>query len=187
MVCSRPGPVEIMPICAPVSFSMKARYSLARAGKLLVVGDSLGAGSPAGQIFVHALDLVVAAGLRGNLGGELAVDAVADADGNLRQFIEHVQLGHDQPGDAVDHHRVAQQRKIEPAAAAGTSGDRAVFIAAGAEVVHLGIVAFGGKWPFANARAVGLGHADHHPWRSGQRRCRSPRPPEVALDEVTNG
>src|SRR6266853_821160 len=32
IVCSRSGPVEIIPTCAPVSFSMKARYSRAALG-----------------------------------------------------------------------------------------------------------------------------------------------------------
>ena len=49
---------------------------------------------------------------------------------------------------------------IEPAAAAGTAGDRAILVAAGAQVVAHFIVNLGWEWPFADARHISLGHAD---------------------------
>jgi hypothetical protein len=86
---------------------------------------------PAGEILIDALDFFVAAGgLGGSFVRLLAVDFVAHADWNLRQFVEHIELGDHQPGDAVDHAGVAQERQVEPAGAAGTSGDRAIFVAA---------------------------------------------------------
>ena len=61
----------------------------------------------------------------GNFVGDFAVDLVADADGNLVELVEHVELGDDQPLGAVDLVGVAEQGNVEPAAAAGAAGDRA--------------------------------------------------------------
>ena len=90
---------------------------------------------PALERGVDGLDGLEAAHVGGDVVGHLAVDLVADADGDLVELVEDVHLGDDQPLGAVDQVGVAEQRKVEPAAAARTAGDGAVLLAAGAEQV----------------------------------------------------
>src|SRR5678815_466127 len=47
----------------------------------------------------------------------------ADADLDLLQAVEDVQLGDAQARDAVDQDRAPEQRRVEPAAAARPAGD----------------------------------------------------------------
>ena len=56
--------------------------------------------------------------------------------------------------------RVAEGDRVEPAAAARAAGDRAVFVAAVAQVLAELVVELGGKRPAADARRIGLHHAD---------------------------
>src|SRR5712664_1989392 len=85
---------------------------------------------------------------------------VADADLNLALRVENVELSDDQRIDAIDHLCIPEDGKIEPAAAPGTPGDGAEFLAAlanfaGVEVGHLRR-----KGPTAHARGVRLGNTE---------------------------
>ena len=60
----------------------------------------------------------------------LSVEAVADADLRLVHAVEDVELGHAQPGHAVDLDRALERRRVEPAAAARAAGGRAELVAA---------------------------------------------------------
>ena len=91
---------------------------------------------PALQGGVDRLDGLESAHVGGDDVGQLAVDLVAGADGDLGALVHHVHLGDDQPLGAVDHVGVAQQRQVEPAAAAGTAGDGAVLLAAARAAVR---------------------------------------------------
>ena len=99
------------------------------------LGDAFGGGLPAFERGVDGLDGLEAAHVGGDDVGELAVDLVAGADGDLVALVHDVHLGDDQPFGAVDHVGVAEQRQVEPAAAARAAGDGAVLLAAGAEQV----------------------------------------------------
>jgi hypothetical protein len=59
--------------------------------------------------------------------------AIADADGDLREVREHVELREREPVDAVHANRVAKGDEVEPAAAAAASGDDAVLVS---ELAH---------------------------------------------------
>src|SRR5579871_1933807 len=87
--------------------------------------------------------------------------AVSDADGNLVELIQHVQLGDHQAIEAVDHCSVAQERHIEPAAAARTSSDGSILVAGLANLLSVGIVELRRKRTAANASDVCLRDADH--------------------------
>src|SRR4051794_38682943 len=116
---------------------------------------------PAGYLFVDGLEL---RDLRhgGRHGADFgALQLISHANGNLLKGIEHVELGHDEAVEAVDHSRVAEQGNIEPAATAWASGHGAEFLAALANQLAVGIECFGGKWSAAHARDVGLGYAEH--------------------------
>jgi len=56
--------------------------------------------------------------------GRLA-DAIADADAQLRQAVQHVQFGQRQPVHAAHFYRLANLRRVEPAATPPTTGDGA--------------------------------------------------------------
>ena len=101
-----------------------------------------------------------AADVGGDNVGELAVDLVVRADGDLGALVHDVHLGDDEPLGGVDHVGVAEQREVEPAGAARTAGDGAVLLAAGAEQLALAVGDFGGEWAFTDAGDVGLGDAD---------------------------
>src|SRR5581483_563571 len=96
------------------------------------------------------LDLVEAAALCGNFGGFAAVDFVAGGDGDFVEFVEDIELGDAEPLGAIDHVGVAEEREVEPAGAAGASGDGAEFVAALADGIAERVVELGGEWTFAN-------------------------------------
>ena len=133
MVWSRSGPVETMPILAPLSRSWKREVVAGGLGQLVELGNALGGLAPALERGVARLDRLQPVHVGGDFVGDLAVDLVADADRNLVQLVENVELGDHQPLGAVHLVGVAQQRNIEPAAAAGASGDGAVLVAARAQ------------------------------------------------------
>ena len=81
----------------------------------------------------------------GMTSGEFAVDLVAGADGNLGALVHHVHLGDDEPLGPVDHVGVAEERQVEPAAAARTSGDGTVLLATGAEQIGGVVMDLGGE------------------------------------------
>ena len=93
-----------------------------------------------------------------------AVQLVADADLDLGQAVEHVELGDAQARDAVDDHRALEQRRVEPAAAARPPGHRAALLADRRQVMadrsRLVDRQLGRERPAADARGVGLGDAE---------------------------
>ena len=113
---------------------LEAQIILRGLGQFVELGNALGGLAPAFERGVARLDGFQAVHVGGNFVGDLAVDFVADADGNLGQLVEHVELGDDQPLGAVDLVGVAEQGNVEPAAAAGAAGDGAVLVAAGAQL-----------------------------------------------------
>src|SRR6516165_289107 len=131
-------------------------------GEFIHRGAALSGSPPARQVAIHTLEFLPATVLRRNFVGRLAVDFVTHADRNLWQFIEHVELGNHQPGDAVNHASVTKKWQIHPAAAAWTAGDSAEFVPALAQFLTTGIVGFGGEWTTADAGAVGFRHANDH-------------------------
>ena len=106
------------------------------------------------------MDGLEAAHVRRNGVGQLAVDPVAGADGNLRALVHHVHLRNHQPLRPVDHVGVAQQRQVEPSAAPWPACHRAVLLSARAQQRGRVVLDFGRKRSLADARHVGLGHAD---------------------------
>ena len=74
---------------------------------------------------------------------------------------QHVEQHHRQRVDAAQPGRVADRHGIEPAAAPRPPGDRAVFVAPVANVLADLVVLLGRKRPAADARRIGLHHADH--------------------------
>src|SRR5436305_14735840 len=92
---------------------------------------------------------------------ELAADVVADADRDLVELVEHVQLRQRDRVEAVEHGRGAEDGEVEPAGAARAAGDRTELVAARAEVLAVRVVELRRKRAAADARRVSLGHDDH--------------------------
>ena len=81
---------------------------------------------------------------------QLAVHLVAGADRDPLERVEHVELGHREPGEPVHARRVAHDHRVEPAAAARAPGRRAELVA---ERAHLGSrAARRARWAAARCR-----------------------------------
>src|SRR6185437_906748 len=138
----------------------EAEVLLGGLGELVVLGDAGGGGLPAGQRGVDGFDGAEAADIGRDNVGDLAVDLVVRADGDLGTLVHDVHLGDNEPLGGVDHVGVAEQREVEPAGAARAASDGAVLLAAGAEQVALAVGDLSREWAFADAGDVGLGDAD---------------------------
>ena len=133
IVSSRPGPTPIAEIGAP-DISSSALHVLLRVLRQVVeglgLGDVLG---PARQRLVDRLGVVeVGLAVRQFL-DPLAVDLVRHADRDPLPAGEHVELGEEEVGEAVDPGRVAGDDRVEPAAAAVTAGGDAALAADAAQ------------------------------------------------------
>src|SRR5215469_18568550 len=87
----------------------------------------------------------------------LSTDAVAYADLQFGQAVEHVDFGEHEALDAAHLHRLAHEGGVEPSAAAAAAGDGAELMAAVAKHGARFVGEFGGERPRADAGAVGLG------------------------------
>src|SRR6202163_5055840 len=92
---------------------------------------------PTRHVAVDAFDFFISACLSRNFVRFFALHLIPHADWNFRQVIEHIQLSNHQPGDAVNHASVAEQRQIEPPGTAGAAGDRAEIAGARWEGLYL--------------------------------------------------
>jgi hypothetical protein len=116
---------------------------------------------PARQRLVDRPAMVKVALMRGEVGRLCSVaQLVANADGQLREGREDVQLRQRERGDPVQAHRVAESDEVEPAAAPLAAGGGAEL---GAQVSHallIGAFDLGRERPLADPRDVGLRDAD---------------------------
>src|ERR1700683_3132133 len=124
---------------------------------MLELRDALRGSFPPGHSVINTLQLVITTGLRRDFHALLSVDQIAHTDWNLSQFIEHIQLGDHQPGDAVNHASVAQQRQVEPAGAPRSPCYCPILVAALAKLLTQFTFLLAGKRTFADARAICLG------------------------------
>ena len=90
-----------------------------------------------------------------------AVDLVGHADRDLLQAGQHVELGQEEVGQAVDPGRVAGDDRVEPAAAAVPAGGDAALAADLAQGLAELVEQLGRERAGADAGRVGLEDADH--------------------------
>ena len=90
----------------------------------------------------------------------LAVDVVGDADGDALEPGQHVELRHDEVGDAVDARRVAGDGGVVPAAAAGAARGGAELEAGLAQELARLVKELGRERAGTDARRVRLDDAD---------------------------
>src|SRR5438309_9395178 len=116
---------------------------------------------PTGQLLVDRLGALEQLGIGGEFAHRLPVgQLVRDGDEDLLESGEHVELGHRQSRQSVHARGVAQDQRIEPAAAARPAGGGSELRADAAQPVADGVLQFGGQRAVAHARSVRLGDAD---------------------------
>src|SRR3984957_7286534 len=91
----------------------------------------------------------------------LAVQEIAGADLDGVKAVEDIELGQRQAVDAAGTHGLADQRGVEPAAAALASGVDAEFLAAAANLLADLIMQFGRKRTLADPGGVGLADSEN--------------------------
>ena len=89
------------------------------------------------------------------------VDAVADADADGVEAIEHIELGDAQARDARIDDRAPQGHRIEPPAATPPAGDRAELVTDARQVLAVLVEELGRERTRADARRIGLDDAEH--------------------------
>ena len=161
MVSSRFGLVESSATGAPISSSSRRTYLMHCAGSSAQDRAPRVDSRPAFHRLVDRLDPRLRALRRRQMVERLAVEPVADADLELGQLVEHVELGQRDAVDAGHFARLAHQAGIEPAAAARPPGDRAELGPALAEQLAGLVLELGRERPLPHPRGVGLGDAEH--------------------------
>src|SRR5580698_3058406 len=91
----------------------------------------------------------------------LAVELVTDADLNLVESVEDIQLRQREAVDAAGPHRLAHQHCVEPPAAPRPSGHDAEFLAALAKRLADLVELFGGERSRADACGVSFADAEN--------------------------
>ena len=161
MVSSRLGLVESSATGASISSSSLRTYLTHCAGSSAQERAPRVDFRPAFHGLVDRLDARLRRLRRRQVIDLAAVEPVADADLELGQLVEHVELGEGDAVDAADFPRLAHEAGVEPAAAARPTGHRAELLAALAQEPARLVLELGGERPLAHARGVGLGDAEH--------------------------
>ena len=118
-------------------------------------------GLPALHRLVDRLDSGLCALAARQIVDFLAVQHVADANLDLVEAVEHVELGQGDAGDPVDRHRLAHQHGIEPAAAALAPRHGAELVPLLAEELANLVVLLRRERSLADAGRIGLGDAEY--------------------------
>ena len=109
--------------------------------------------------------------LHGEVIVRFAVTLVGNANLELIESGEHVELGERNVGKAIDLGRITRDNRVEPTAATLAARGHAIFVALGAQQIAIdgilalaavfGIHEFRGERTGANARDIGLLNAEH--------------------------
>src|SRR5688500_17391391 len=129
-----------------------ARLLRQRVHRPAVLGRSL----PAGHPLVPRHERLERRDVAGKLGVYVAAILVSGAQREAVEGVEHVELRHREPREAVDARGVADDDGVEPAAAARTSRRRAELVAEPAHPLAEGLVELRRQWSVADARRVRL-------------------------------
>src|SRR5215472_12681164 len=121
-------------------------------------GDVL---NPAVQVLVDRLGMVELGLRHRDVVVPLAVHVIGDADRDLVEAGQHVELGDEQVGDAVHPGGVPRDHRVEPAGAPGSAGGHAELAAGRAQPLAGRVVELSREGPGADPRGVGLDDADH--------------------------
>src|SRR6202042_444494 len=106
---------------------------------------------PAGDGLVDRLDARLGMLARRQIIDLLAVEPIADADLDLFEAVEDVELGQSEAANAAGAYGLAHQHRVEPAAAPWPAGDDAELLAALAERLADLVELLGRKRPGADA------------------------------------
>ncbi len=161
MVSSRSGLVDSKATGQPINSSIRRTYLIACAGNCAQERASRGGLVPALGGLVDRLDSGLGVLARRKIVDFAAVEAIADAELDLVEAVEDVELGQSDALDAAGADRLPHQHGVEPAAAARPAGDDAELLALGAERLADLVELLGRERPGADPRRVGLADAEH--------------------------
>src|SRR5580704_19279837 len=116
---------------------------------------------PAGDCCIDWLDLRLRVLAGRQIIDLAAVEPIADADFDLVEAVEDVELGQRQTVDAARPHRLPHQHGIEPTAASRPAGHDAEFLAAFTQHSADLVLLFRGERTLADPRRIGLAYAEH--------------------------
>src|SRR5688572_4839679 len=125
------------------------------------LGKAGGRLAPAGQRLVDRHHFRVTMRQKRRVLADLAVDAVARADADRVEPVEHVELGDTEAREAVVQHSATKRDGVEPAAAPRPTRDRAKLVPDAREMLTHLVEELGWERARANARGVGLHDAEH--------------------------
>src|SRR3546814_8352900 len=111
----------------------------------LIAARARGRFAPAVHFLVNRFDRGLVGGMTGEIVENLAAQAIAGADANRLEPVEHVELGQRDAGDARHGAALAHQHRVEPTAATLAPGHGAEFMPALAELLPGLVVEFGGR------------------------------------------
>src|SRR5699024_5310046 len=115
---------------------------------------------PAVEVLVHGFGVVELGLCHGDLVVADAVDVLTHAHGDGLATGDHVQLGEEEVGDAVDTCRVTGDGCVEPTAAAVTAGGDPVLATVTAQPLAFLVEQFGRERPGTHTGGVGLEDSD---------------------------
>ena len=164
---SRSGLVESSATGASISSSMRRTYLIASAGSCAQERAPRVDFAPALDGLVDRLDLGLGFWRSAASDRALRRRGIADADLDLLEPVEHVELGQGDAVDAGDLDRLAHHHRVEPAAAALAPGDDAELLALCAQRLADLVCELGRERAAADARRIGLGDAEHVADRAG--------------------
>src|SRR5262249_57854003 len=110
---------------------------------------------------IDRLDRCLRFGARRQAIKHFLAEAIAGADLDLLEAVEHIELGERDAVDARGLHRLAHHHRIEPAAAPLPARHHAEFLAALSERLADLVRELGWEWAAADARRIGLADAEH--------------------------
>ena len=161
IVSSRSDPVETIAAGTPLTSSSRGCRRAPRPAARRSAARPASAPSSPASSRRPARSARAAADRAGNSVSTCHRRAIAGADLDLLEAVEHVELGQRERVEAVDARARSARDRVVPAAAARPAGRRAVLLAALAQPIAQLAGQLGRQRPFADARRVGLGHAEH--------------------------
>ena len=147
--------------------------------QILILADAGDIAAPARQVFHNGL-CFFQHGREGEFVGDLAVDLIGGADGNLVHVAEDIQLGQRDIRRALYLHAIACGHQVNGAYPAGAARLGAILRAGLPQLFRVGTEPLAGEGAFAHAGGVGLDHA-HNLVQLGRRQTGTKIPSLVHL------
>ena len=138
--------------------------------ELFPLGYALDIALPAIENLINGLSTVELGGA-GEIGGNFAINFVADYNRNLIEIAENVDEGEGNVGSSLNHAAIAGSDQIKIANSAGTTGGNAVFVTCLAKLMSSIAIEFANECARANAGGISLNDGDNVGDSAGRNAC----------------